>query len=109
MITSAANALVLQNVITTTLDNITHIALLNSGGEYFRKAYTDLTVITSAKYQFTFYITESEANDTILSIELNGNGATNTLNSGTGFATQTLQLIKTSNQSLTIIWTLEVI
>jgi len=109
MITNYANALVLTNVINSTLNNITHIALLNSSGEYFRKAYELRTILTATKYQFKFYFTESEGNDAIISVALLGNGATTTLNDGTTFATQSLSLIKTNSQSLNIVWTIEVI
>lgn len=108
-ITAAANALVLSASITASLDSISHIALLNAGGEFIRKAYETVTKITSSKYQYEFYFTESEGNDTIVGIELEGNGATITLDDGTAFATQTLNLVKTNTQSLTIIWTVELV
>lgn len=108
-ITSAATTLTFNSVLTSTIDNINYIALIKSSGEFFRKTYSEKTMLTSSKCQYTFYLTESEGNDAIVQVELNGNGATATLDSGTDFATQTLILTKTSNQSLTIVWTLELI
>ena len=108
-ITSAGNTLILNTVIATSINDIDYIALINSGGEYFRKAYASKTVLTTTKYKYTFYMNESEGNDTILSIGLCGAGATITLDSGTTFATNTLLLTKTTNQSLYIIWTIEII
>lgn len=108
-ITAAANTLVLSASITASLDSISHIALLNAGGEYLRKAYESRTKITTSKYQYLFYFTEAEGNDTIVGVELEGNGATLTLDTGTAMATQSLSLVKTATQSLTIVWTVELI
>lgn len=108
-ITAAANTLVLSASITASLDNITHIALLNAGGEYIRKAYESITELSTTKYQFLFYFTEAEGNDTIVGVELEGNGASLTLNDGTAFANQNLALVKTATQSLTIVWIVELV
>jgi len=108
-ITAAANALVLSAAVTASLDSIAHIALLNSGGEYLRKTYESVTPISSSKYQFIFFFSELEGNDTIVGVELEGNGSSPTLDSGTAFANQVLALTKTLSQSLTIVWTVELV
>ncbi len=108
-ITAAANTLVLTSSIAASLANITHIAIENVGGEFFRKAYTTRTIISTTKYQFTFFIDTSEGNTTITGVELEGNGATVALDSGTAMANAVLALTKTSAQSLTIVWTVELI
>ena len=108
-ITASANTLVLSASITASLGNITHLALLNAGGEYLRKAYESVTQLTTSKYQYLFYFTEVEGNDTIVGVELEGNGSSLTLNDGTAFANQALALVKTSSQSLTIVWTVELV
>ena len=108
-ITAAANTLVLSASITASLDSISHIALLNSGGEYARKAFVSVDKITTTKYQFLFYFSEAEGNDTIVGVELEGNGASLTLDTGTAFANQALALVKTATQSLSIVWTVELV
>ena len=108
-ITAAANTLVLSAAITASLDNIDVLALENAGGEYLRKAPESITKVTTQKYQYEFYFTEAEGNDTIVGVELNGNGATTTLDDGTAMANQALSLTKTNTQSLTIIWTVELV
>lgn len=108
-ITAAVNALILSATITASLDNVDVLALENAGGEFLRKAPETITKITTQKYQYEFYFTEAEGNDTIVGVEINGNGATTTLDDGTAFANQVLNLVKTNTQSLTVIWTLELI
>jgi hypothetical protein len=108
MITNDANVLVFNTVVGITLDEISHISLRNSSGEYFRKAVTSITVLNSTRRVFTFFINENEGNDNIVEIGLHGNGATATLNTGTTYATNALVTPKNDTQSLTIDWTLEV-
>ena len=108
MITNDANALVLQSVIDVTLDQINIISLSNDSGEFFRKTLTDFIDVNASKKVFTFFMSESEGNGTIVSVGLHGNGATTALNSGTKYATQDFSLIKDNTQSLTIDWTVEV-
>ena len=111
MITNDLNVLVLNSVIAASIDSVTCIALVKSTGEYFRKLYATKTMLTTKKAQFIFYMSELEGNDTIESVKLCGNGATVTLDSGTAFATQGFDpaLPKTSTQSLSIVWTIEII
>jgi len=109
MITNDANTLVLNAAVAASLNTINYIALKNAGGEYFRKAYASKTMISASKAQYTFFIDTSEGNDTITGLALCGNGATVTLNSGTTFATQSLALVKTSAQSFSIVWTVELV
>jgi hypothetical protein len=109
MITNAANALALSSVLAVTLDEIDILSLRNVSGEYYRMTVTNVTQITSTKYEYTFYMSESVGNGSIVEVALHGNGATVTLNSGTTYATQALTLTKNNTQSLTIIWTVEVV
>ena len=109
MISSAANTLVLNTVIAETINKISIISLRNSGGEFFRKAVTDVVSVSSVKKSYTFYMNEAEGNGSIVEIGLHGNGATTTLNSGTCYATQTLTVVKDNTQSLNIDWSVEIV
>lgn len=105
MITNDASAIVLNSVISATLDKISIISLRNSEGEYFRKTATDIVNVNTTKRVFTFFLAENDGNGEIVEIGLHGNGATTELNSGTCYATQQLIVSKDSFQSLTIDWT----
>lgn len=110
-ITAEANTLMLSAAITASLDSITVVALINSMGEYLRKDYESVSKLTVSKYQYVFYFSELEGNDTIVGVQLSGDGATTTLFSGTNFAYQGLatSIVKTFTQSLTIVWTVELV
>lgn len=103
-ITAASLALALASVIASNLDIITVISVKNAGGEFFRKIITDVEVVSDSNKIFTFYINEAEANTSITSVSLYGNGATVELGTGTEIATQALVLTKNNSQSLTIDW-----
>ena len=109
MITTAGSTFILSAAVTATLGDITTIALLDAGGEFFRKNYANVTALSATKYQYEFYISESEGNGNIIAIELEGNSATTVLDSGTDVAYQALVLTKTNTQTLTILWTVELI
>lgn len=108
MITSAANTLILNTVLASTINTINIISLRNTGGEFFRKAVTNTIVVSAVEKLFTFYLSESEGNGNIMEIGLHGNGSTTTLGSGTCYATQALTLTKDNTQSLSIDWNVEV-
>lgn len=107
-VTAAANALILAAVIAESIDNIDVISLQKSSGEFFRKAYQSKETISATEIKYTFYLTESEGNDTIIGMSLYGNSATTALGSGTEMATQAVSITKTSSQSLLIYWNLVV-
>jgi len=108
MITSAANALVLNSIVAITLAEIDFISLRNVSGEYFRKTVTDIVEINSTKRVYTFFLSEDDGNGDIVEIGLHGNGATVELESGVCYATQALVVSKNDTQSLTVSWTVEV-
>lgn len=108
MTTIEAKSIILNSVISVSLDEVDIISLRDSDGEFFRKPVTDITEINTTKRAYFFYLTEGEGNGDIVEIGLHGNGATTTLNSGTCYATQVLLTTKDSTQSLTIDWSLEV-
>lgn len=108
-VTAAANTLILNSVIANTIGNIDVIALKNVSGEFFRKIPTDTEVITSQKKRYTFWLDETEGNDTIVRLSLYGNGATTTLGTGIEMTTQTVNIEKDNTQSLLIEWTVEVV
>lgn len=108
-ITNDANTLVLNAVITSTLDEIEYISLRNISGEYFRKIVTDVTEVNVTKRTYSFFLDTSDGNDDIVEVALHGNGATVALDSGTTYATQPFVLTKDNTQSLTIDWTVEVV
>jgi len=109
MITAAAKTLILDAVITESIDNIEVISISTVGGEVFRKAYQNKETISATERKYTFFLTETEANVTITKLALIGNGATLTLGDGTEMATQTVNIIKTSTQSLLIFWNVRVV
>lgn len=110
MVTTEANTIILNTVIENTIDNIDVISLENASGEILRHEPTETEIISSTARKFTFYFTESEANDTITTVNLYGNGATTTLGTGVKMATQTgLNIPKTNLDSLRFEWTVEVI
>lgn len=108
MITSAGNTLALNSVVAAVLGTISVISIKNVNGEFFRKIPTDTEEITPKKKKFTFYLNEAEANTTIVSVSLFGNGATTVFGSGTEIASQTLNLTKDNTQSLQIEWELSI-
>lgn len=108
-ITAAANTLSLNSVIAAVLDTISVISIKNASGEFFRKVITDIEKVSTSDYLYTFYMNESEANTTIVSVSLYGNGATTTLGTGTEIATQALSLVKDNTQSLTIDWEVSIV
>lgn len=107
-VTAAANTLILNSVIATTIDDIDVISIYDTA-EYYRKAYTDVTVVSSTERQYTFYLTENEANTSITKMSLYGNGATVTLGTGTQMAYQNVEIEKTNTQSLLVYWNVRVI
>ena len=109
MITNAANTLALNSVLTATLNTIAVITLKNVSGEFFRKIPTSTAVISSQKKQFTFWLSEAEGNGTIVDLSLYGNGATTILGSGTELVAQTVNIVKDNTNSLTVVWTVEVV
>ncbi len=108
-VTTAANALVLASAIAASMNSITVISVKTSAGEIFRKIPTSTDVITSKKKQFTFWLSETEGNGSIITLSLYGNGATATLGTGTEIVTQTVTITKDNTNSLTVVWTVEVI
>lgn len=103
--TTAANALILSAAVAASIDDIDVISLQNSSGEYFRKAYQAKDTLSSASIKYTFYLDETEGNDTIVGLSLYGAGATTTLATGTEMAAQTVSIEKTASTSLLIYWT----
>ena len=101
MITSAANAIVLQAVIDVTLDVIDSIALYDGETEIFSKTATDITELSSTKKQYTFFISEAEGNGDITQVKL--------LAGAVIYSTQPLVITKNNNQSLNIEWIVEVV
>lgn len=108
-ITSAGNALAFNSVIAAVLDTVSVISIKNANGEFFRKVITSINVISTSDKKFTFYLNENEANTTIVSVSIYGNGATTTLGTGTEIASQVLSLTKDNTQSLTIEWELSIV
>ncbi len=108
-VTTAANALVLAATIAASMDSITVISIKTASGEIFRKIPTSVDVITSKKKQFTFWLSEIEGNGSIITLSLYGNGATTTLGTGTEIVTQSVTIEKDNANSLTVVWTVEVI
>lgn len=109
MITDAVKTLILNSVIDVSIDNIDVISLQNSGGEYFRKEYQSKDTISAKERKYTFYLTENEGNGDIVGLSLYGDGATETLATGTEMATQNVEIEKTSTRSLLIYWTVRVV
>jgi glycine/serine hydroxymethyltransferase len=109
MITSAAENLILDSVIAESIDNIDVISISKSSGEFFRKAYQNKETISGTERKYTFYLTEVEANDTIIKLSLYGNGATTTLGTGTEMAYSSVNIVKTNTQSLLISWNVKVV
>lgn len=108
-VTSVGTAFVLNTVTNAVLNSGNLIlSLKNGSAELFRKAPAIVDVISSTKKVYNFYLTENEGNGTITSISLYGNGATETLGTGTELVTATANINKTASQSLTINWTVEV-
>lgn len=105
MISTATNTIILNAIISSVLDQITYISLSNSSGEYFRKALTNYTDINLNKRVFTFFISESEGNGSIVQFGLHDSL---TLNGGTCYATQEISLVKDNSESLTLEWSVEV-
>ena len=69
---------------------------------------TSVDVITSQKKQFTFWLNEAEGNGSITGLSLYGNGATTTLGTGIELVAQAVTITKDNNNSLTVVWTIEV-
>lgn len=109
MITNNANTLILNATIAESIDNIDVISLSDIGGETFRKTPQNIETISLTERKYTFYLTEAEANATIIKLALIGNGATITLGDGTEMATQKANIIKTNTQSLLIHWNIKVV
>jgi len=109
LITNDSKILALNSVIASTLDSISVISLSTESGEIFRKIPTELDVISTQKKQFTFWLNENEGNGDIIKLSLYGNGATDVLGSGTELAYQTVIIKKDNTNSLTVVWTVEVI
>jgi len=108
-VTAAANTLILEAVKDASIDNIDVISLQNASGEFFRKAYQSVDIISDTERKYTFYLTEDEGNDTIVGMSLYGNGATTTLGDGTEIAAQAVNITKTNTQSLLIYWRVRVV
>lgn len=109
MITAGANAVILNTVIAETIDKINVLSVSNAVGEIFRKEPQNVDIISSKEKKFTFYISETEAIDTIVKFALYGHGATTTLGDGLEMATQSVNIEKTATQSLLLLWTVKVI
>jgi len=108
-VTSAANALVLDATIAASMNSITVISVKTAAGEIFRKVPTSVDVITSQKKVFTFWLNETEGNGAITGLSLYGNGATVALGTGTEMVTQAVTITKDNTNSLTVVWTVEVV
>lgn len=108
-VTAAANTLILNSVIAASIDNIDVISVLDAWGEFDRKAYQSVDIISATERKYTFYFTELEAVTTIIGFALYGNGATIAWESGTEMCTQAVSIEKTATQSLLIYWTVKVV
>ncbi len=108
-ITAAANSLILDTVISKSIDNIDVLSVSDAGGEVFRKAYQNKDTISANERKYTFYLTENEGNTDITKLSLFGNSAITTLGSGTEMAYQNVNIPKTNTQSLLIYWTVRVV
>lgn len=108
--TSSVNTLILNSVINLSIDNIDVISLTRASGEFFRKAYQNVTTISATERKYEFYLNETEGSDIITKLSLYGNGATTTLGSGTEMVYQIVNIDKTSNnKSLLIYWNVRVV
>lgn len=107
MISTEGNALVLNAVITSTLDTVNYFVFKNNNGEFFRKAPADIEIINSKTKVYTCWLDENEGNDTINCISLICNG-TSISSSGTEIATQVMNIVKNNTQSLLLEWTVEI-
>lgn len=109
MITAGANALILQTVVAKTIDNINVISVSNNTREIFRKEPQSVESVSDTEKKYTFYLTETEAIDTIRKFSLYGNGATVSLGTGLEMVSQAVNIVKTNTQSLLLVWTVKVI
>lgn len=107
-VTAAAKALILNTVINKSIDNINVISLQDAGGEYFRKEFQSVDVISTRERKYTFYLTEDEGNGNIKKMSLYGDGATTVLGTGTEMAEQDVDIEKTGTRSLLIYWNVNV-
>lgn len=107
--TPAAEVLILESVVARSLDNIDVLSLLNPAGEFFRKEYQNKENVSAQERRYTFYLTETEGNGTVVGMSLYGEGATTQLGSGVEMCNQPANLTKTATQSLLINWTVRVV
>lgn len=107
MITNEGNTLVLNAIISASLDTVNYFVFKNINGEFYRKIPTDIEIVNSKIKVYTCWLNENEGNDTIKGISLICNGSV-ALNSGTEIATQNLNIIKNNTQSLLLEWTVEI-
>lgn len=109
MITSGVKNLILTTVVAKTIDNINVLSVSNASGEIFRKEPQEVEALSPTEKKYTFYLTETEAIDTIAKFSLYGNGATSTLGTGLEMANQAVNITKTNTQSLLMIWNVKVV
>lgn len=111
MITVAGNTFILSSVVAA-IDAASVISVRNASGEFFRKIPTATEIISPHEINFTFYLNESEANDTIVGFSLYAD-ATDDFGTGTEIATQALIpeeiIVKDNTQSLAIDWTVNIL
>lgn len=74
--------------------------------ELFRKLISVRNISDSGNHiaEFTIFFTTSEANGTLKEAGLFGDAASETANSGTLFCRAAIDRVKTSNDTLTIVW-----
>lgn len=109
MITAGAKDLILTTVVAKTINNIQVLSVSNVSGEIFRKEPQSVETLSPTEKKYTFYLTETEAIDTIIKFSLWGNGASTTFGTGLEMTTQTVNITKTNTQSLLIMWTVKVV
>ena len=107
MITSQGNTLVLNAIITASLNTVNYFVFKNITGEFFRKIPTDIETINSKSKVYTCWLNEYEGNDTIKGICIICSG-TEEINTGVELATQSVNVIKDNTQSLLLEWTVEI-
>lgn len=78
--------------------------------EVFRKLISVREISDSGNNiaEFTIYFTTSEANGTLREAGLFGDSADGTANSGTLFCRSAINRVKTSNDTLTIVWSVTI-